>query len=114
AARLAPDDAARADVEERRAQLALKQNDLQGAMQHGERALRLVGRYVPKQNLVASLIVLYELGVQTLHTLFPRRFVGDRSLEGADADMFAIRVWNGLNGPYFFARGPVWVMWAHL
>lgn len=111
---LAPDQARRADIEERRAQLALKRGDLPDSIRCGENALRLVNRYVPRSRIVCMLIVLWEVLVQVFHTRFPRWFVGRRSLDGAEEEMFAIRVLNGLNGPYFFARGAVWVLWAHL
>lgn len=112
--RIATDRTMRADIEDRRAQLALKRGDVPAAIDHGERALRLLDRFVPRSRLVCVLIVLWEICVQILHTRFPRRFVGRRSLAGADEELFAIHVLNGLNGPYFFARGKIWVLWAHL
>ena len=115
---LAPDDLARADIEERRTQLALKIGDLTVAANHGERALRLIGRHVPRSSFVCTLIVLWQLAVQVLHTAFPGQFVGRRSAPDGDAraasDAFAMRIYHSLCAPYFFARGAVWALWAHL
>ena len=114
AAALADDDRDRADVAERQTQLALKRGDLPAATRHGERALRLVGRHVPRNTLFCLLVVLWEVLVQVLHTQLPELLVDRRPFEGADDEMFAIRVYNSLNGPYFFARSGLWVLWAHL
>ncbi|HWM85707.1 MAG TPA: ATP-binding protein [Kofleriaceae bacterium] len=111
---LAPDAAARADIEERRTQLALKKGDLAVAAQHGERALRLIGRPVPTRTWMCALIVVWQALVQLLHTRFARFFVGRRPPERAGEDLFAIRIYHGLTAPYFFARGAVWSLWAHL
>jgi two-component system sensor kinase len=114
AARLAADDAARADIEERRTQLALKRGDLRVAAEHGERALRLIGRRVPGGRARCALACLWQLLIQVLHTYLPRLFVGRRRPEQAGSDRFAIRVYHSITAPYFFARGAVWSMWAHL
>jgi two-component system sensor kinase len=112
--RLAPDDHARADIEERRTQLALKQGKLQVAIEHGEHALRLIRRHVPRSRLVCALVVLWQLLVQILHTWLPRLLLGRRPAERAGDDMFAAGIYHSLNAPYFFARGAVWAIWAHL
>jgi len=112
--RLAGDPTARAEIEERRAELALKRGDLRAAAGHGERALRLIGRRVPSGRIGCALIVLGQLAVQALHTTLPRLFVGKRRPDRAGDAMLAIRLYQGLTAPYFFARGAIWSLWAHL
>jgi two-component system sensor kinase len=73
-----------------------------------------MGRWVPRTKLGCVLWSLWELLVQVLHSCLPRLFVGRRSLEGAEDELFAIRIFHGLNGPYFFSRGVEWAGWAHL
>ncbi len=114
AARLADGDAARADVEERRAQLALKRGDVRVAAEHGERALRLIGRPVPRNRTACAFAVVWQALIQMLHTARPRLFVGRRPLERAGDEMFAIRIYHTITAPYFFSRGAVWSLWAHL
>jgi signal transduction histidine kinase len=113
---LAPDARTRAQAEERWSQLELKQAHLAGACAHAETALRLMGRWVPKGRLFITLWVLWELLVQVLHDRFPRVFVGRRKLEGrkVEDELFAVRVYHSLNGPYFFSKGAEWAAWAHL
>lgn len=111
---LAESAQARAEVEERRGQLELKRGDLREACRHAEAALRHAGRWVPRSTFTCTLLCLWEVLVQVLHTWLPRLFVGRRSLRGAERDLFAIRLYHSMNGPYFFARGAVWAMWAHL
>jgi len=111
---LAADGQARAEVAERRGQLELKRGELRAACQHAEAALRHAGRWVPRSTFACTLLCLWEVLIQMLHTWLPRLFVARRSLQSAARDLFAIRLYHSMNGPYFFARGAVWAMWAHL
>jgi two-component system sensor kinase len=113
---LAPDARTRAQAEERWSQLELKQARLAAACAHAETALRLMGRWVPKGRFFITLWCLWELFVQVLHDRFPRAFVGRRKLEGrrVEDELFAVRVYHSLNGPYFFSKGAEWAAWAHL
>ena len=110
---LAPDAAGRAGVEERRTQLAVKRGQLSAAADHGERALRLIGRRVPGSRLVCALLMLWQLMVQVLHTRLPR-LLGRRPLDRAGDDLAAVRIYQSLSAPYFFARGAVRALWVHL
>jgi signal transduction histidine kinase len=111
---VAGDDSARAEVEERRARLAIERGDSMGAIQHGERALQLIGRHVPRSALICTLIVLCEVLVQVAHTALPRWFVGRRSLAGAERELLAVRLYDGLEEPYRVRRGTMWGLWAQL
>jgi diguanylate cyclase (GGDEF)-like protein/PAS domain S-box-containing protein len=59
--------------------------------------------------------VLWEVAVQTSHTLFPgwirRR---QRSVEGADEELLAIRIYSRLAYVYWFHSGRIPCGWAHL
>jgi signal transduction histidine kinase len=110
----AADDAARADVEERRAKLALERGNPTGAIQHGEQALRLIGRSAPRSGFGCTLRVLWEVAVQVLHTALPSWFVGRRGIDGAERELLAVRIYEGLDEPYRIRRGTMWRLWAQL
>ncbi len=100
---LAESDAARAEVEGRLGELAFKQGDLQTASESIERALRLLGEWTRHSGLVR---LVWEGLFQVLHTLAPRWFLGRRSLENAQHDLLAIRLWSRQGYAYWFCRGP--------
>ena len=114
ALQVAGDDAARAEIEERRARLALERGNSSGAIQHGERALRLLRRHVPRSMLTCTLIVLWEVLVQVAHIALPSWFVGRRAPEGAERELLAVRVYEGLDEPYRLRRRVMWGLWAQL
>ena len=101
-----------AEVEERWAQLELKRGDLAAACRHGEAALRRIGRWVPAYAWSCTAATMWELAVQVLHSKLPALFVGRRAVD--DPELFALRLYHGLNGPYFFGKGVNWASWAHL
>ena len=107
-------DEARADVEERRARLATERGNPTGAIQHGEQALRLIGRGAPRTGFGCTLRVLWEVAVQMLHTALPRWFVGDRTTDGAERELLAVRIYDALDEPYAIRRGTMWGLWAQL
>ena len=92
---LAESDAARAEVEGMLGELAFKQGDLQTASESIERALRLLGEWTRHSGLVR---LAWEGLIQALHTLAPRWFLGRRSLENAQHDLLAIRLWSRQGG----------------
>jgi signal transduction histidine kinase len=111
---LAPSAEARAEVEERWAQLEVRRGDLLAACKHAESALRHVGRWVPRNKVVCTVGAAFEFAIQMLHSQFPRLFIGRRSLADAERDLFVIRLYHGMNAPYFFSKGAAWASWAHL
>ena len=52
--------------------------------------------------------------MQTLHTILPKLFLARRDLQGAEKELLAIRLYIALAYAYFFDRGKVPCLWAHL
>ena len=111
---LAKDNFTRAEIEGKLGELAFKQGDNQTGIEAVERSLRLLGRRVPSHTVVFLLFLLWEVLVQTLHTMFPKRLLARRSLAGTDNEMLAITLHIHLARAYFFDRGKVSSLWAHL
>jgi two-component system sensor kinase len=111
---LAEGPLSRARIEGKLGELAFKQDDLTSASQRIEKALRLLGRGVPRWGVVFLLLAAWESFVQMLHSLFPRWLTGRSSPEGAEADLLAVRLYGQLGHAYWFSRGTIPVLWAHL
>jgi two-component system sensor kinase len=110
---LARGDALQAKIEGKLGELAFKRGDVKNASETIERALRLLGRQVPRWSIAFYLLVVWEVLVQALHTLCPR-FLGRRPLAGADNELLAIRLYSRLAHLYWFHRGTVPALWSHL
>ncbi len=111
---LAEDVLDRARIEGRLGELAFKQDDLASASGRIERALGLLGRNVPRWGITFLALAAWESLVQTMHTLFPDWLVGRKPPERAEADLLAARLYGQLGHAYWFSRGTVPVLWAHL
>ena len=111
---LAEEDAARAQLVGKLGELAFKRGDVKTGSERTERALRLLGRRVPRRWLAFFLLMLWEVLVQSLHTLLPRLFLARRRLDGAGTEWLALRLYSRLAHLYWFHRGTVPALWAHL
>ena len=112
---LISDKVPRAAVEAKLGDVAFRQGDQRSARIHLEGALRLLGRWAPRRLAGFLVGLVWEMLVQTGHTLFPtvcrwRR----RSLDGADDVLLAIRIYSRLAFVYWFNSGRVPCGWAHL
>lgn len=105
-------DAAR--IEGKLGELAFKRGDIETASAALERGLRMLGYRAPKRAIAFKAWCLWEVLVQTLHTLFPRLFLERRSLDGADREFLAIHVYSRLAHAYWFQRGMIPTLWSHL
>ena len=94
--------------------LAFKRGDQVGARRHLERSLRGLGRWVPRTRLAFVVGAVWEVAVQAVHTLFPRRFLGRRPIEGNDQDFLAMRMYSRLAYVYWFHAGKMPCTWTHL
>ena len=114
AGRLAPDDVHRAEIEGKLGELAFKRGDVATASDAVERAVHLLGRRMPRRSIGFLLAALGEIIVQLLHTLAPRLFVARRRPEQAAAELLAVRLYSRLAYIYWFQRGRIPCLWAHL
>ncbi|MEW6583201.1 MAG: AAA family ATPase, partial [Actinomycetota bacterium] len=111
---LAGTAAQRAEIDGKLGELAFKRGDVGSASDAYERALRLLECRVPRGRVGFAAAALWEVAVQVAHTLLPRLFLARRTLDGADRELLVIRLYSRLAYPYWFARGAVPTLWAHL
>jgi two-component system sensor kinase len=111
---LAESAPAQAEVQRKLGELAFKRGDVATAADALERALAALGRSVPRGRAGMLLRAMKELAVQVLHTLLPRLFLARRRPEGAESELLAIRIYSRLAYAYWFKRGAVATLWAHL
>ena len=114
AAQLADDEFARAKVQGKIGELAFKRGDMESATLSFEATLRLLGRTVPRRAWLFLPLVLWEIGVQALHTLLPKVFVHRRKQAPTPAELLAFRMFSRLCHGYWFVRGQHQFLWAHL
>ena len=114
AARLADDVADRAEIEGKLGELAFKRGDVATAGEAVERAVRLLGRRMPRSSAGFLISAIGEIIVQLFHSLLPRLFLARRDAAGARAELLAVRLYSRLAYVYWFQKGRVPCLWAHL
>jgi two-component system sensor kinase len=114
AAALAEGSYAQAQIEGKLGELAFKRGDSEQATQSFERALRLLGRYVPRRFPMFLALFLWEALLQVAHTLAPGRLVGRRKTPPTPAETLAWRLYSRLAHGYWFVRSKIHVLWTHL
>jgi tetratricopeptide (TPR) repeat protein len=102
-----------ATIEGKIGELAFKRGDVRTAADATERALRMIGRQVPRRTGILLPLLVKELVVQTLHSLFPAFFVGRRPLEEGPTDLLASRLHSRLGYAWWFERGKIATLWTH-
>jgi signal transduction histidine kinase/CheY-like chemotaxis protein/tetratricopeptide (TPR) repeat protein len=104
----------RAEVTLKLGELAFKEDRKDRAIELWESALVSLGgkKITPSWRLPLS--VVREIGVQCLHTLFPRLLVGRRSGEPSASDRLIWRLHSRLAYAYWYVRGKVRVLHSHL
>ncbi len=111
---LARDGWAQAEIEGKLGELAFKRGDVKCATTRIERALRQLGRRVPRWSITLLLFVLWEVLVQVCHSLFPGLFLGRRQRDDFERERLALQLYSRLAHLYWFHRGTIASLWAHL
>ncbi|MCB9937185.1 MAG: response regulator [Planctomycetaceae bacterium] len=111
---LAKDDMGRAEIEGKLGILAFKEGDNTASCEALERSIRLLGRRIPSHTAGFLAGIAWEALVQALHTIFPKQFLARRSPQDAEKELRAIDLLVHLSRVYFFERGKVPCLWAHL
>ena len=70
----------------------------------GESRRRRSWRCIPRSSVVIFVFVMWEVLVQTLHTLLPRLFLARRPLEGAEKELIVMRLYSRLAHLYWCAN----------
>src|SRR5207247_6052212 len=79
-----------------------------------ERALRILGRRIPRHRGTMLLFLMWELLVQVGHSALPRIFVGRRPAGSGENDLLAARLHSRLGYAWWFERGKLPTLWTHL
>ena len=79
-----------------------------------EKGLQLLGRWVPAADATRGLGAAWEIAVQAGHTLLPKLWLARRPLEDSAEDMLAVHLYSRLAYGYWYHRGRMAVLWAHL
>ncbi len=114
AAGLGDGDYARAKIQGKIGELAFKRGDMESATLAFESTLRLLGKHVPRRIHWFLLLLVWEVAIQTLHTLLPRLFVHRRKRQPTPAELLGFRMFSRLAHGYWFVRGRFESLWAHL
>ena len=104
---------ARAELEGNVGELAFKRGDPRQAYVAISRGLRLLDRTVPRTRSGFFVQALREIVVQAAHTLLPGLLVA-RLPEATEAELVAVRLYSRLAYAFWFTRGAVPTLWAHL
>ncbi|HEX4941845.1 MAG TPA: AAA family ATPase [Actinomycetota bacterium] len=110
---LVPPGERAAEIESKIGELAFKRGDVRTGAASIERAIRMIGGRVPRRAMVLLPMLLGELLVQTLHSVWPAVFVGRRPLEDGANDLLASRFYGRLGYAWWFERGKVATLWTH-
>ena len=87
---------ARAKIQGKIGELAFKRGDMESATQAFEDTLRLLGKTVPRRMPLFLLLLVWEVAVQTLHTLLPAIFVHRRKRQPSPAELLEFRMFSRL------------------
>lgn len=104
----------RAKIDGKLGELFFKKGNTAAAGEALQRALGLLGQKIPNRFPALIGLCLWEMFVQTLHTLFPRFFLARRPLKGAEQELLRIHLFSRLAYAWWFERGAVPTLWAHL
>jgi two-component system sensor kinase len=105
---------ARAQIQGKLGELALKRGDMARAMGHFEEALRVLGRYVPRTMPMVLVLLVWAILVQALHTLLPSIFVHRRREPPDEAQRLALRLFSNLGHGYWYSRTKLECLCIHL
>ena len=114
AARLAETSYDRAHILGKQGELVFARGDKRLAVADFEEALRMLGTWVPRNNPVMVVKLLWEGGIQLLHTHFPSLLVHRRRRLPGAAERLRLRLFSNLAHGCWYCRSPLLGMWAHL
>ena len=114
ASHLSSDPLARAAVEAKRGEVSFRRGDQANSARQLEDALRRLGRWVPRHAVGFWVGAIWELLVQTAHSLLPRILVRTESRDMSARDRLTLHVYSRLAYTYWFRSGRVRCAWAHL
>lgn len=112
AAERAVNPESRATIEGKLGEVAFRRGDQAAACKQLELALHGLGRWVPGNAIAFAVATVWELLVQAIHTIAPWSVRRRRSATATDR--LAMRFYSRLAYAYWFRKGRVPCLWAHL
>jgi two-component system sensor kinase len=97
-----------ASIAGKRAALAFKRGDMEGAINEYDRALRLLGLRIPWNRWWVRVLLGWEIVVQVLHSLLPQLLVGRCGRLPDEQERLALRLLSGLAHGCWYARSKPW------
>ncbi|MCA9134233.1 MAG: hypothetical protein KDA45_13790, partial [Planctomycetales bacterium] len=76
--------------------------------------MRTLGRRVPQNLIVVFALLVYEAGIQLLHTCFPRLLLHRLRRPPSETERLAITLCSKLAHGYWFCRTKLQCLWMHL
>ncbi len=95
-------------------ELHFKRGDMEEAIRHFESALRSQGEKVPKWSGLATLMLVWEVVVQTLHTVLPGMFLHRVRRQPDASERLTMRLLSHLAHGCWYSRRRVLLLWSHL
>ena len=113
---LTTDDQVLARIDSKLGYLCFKSGDMEDSATHLEKALSELGSPPPTNIAIQTLAVVKELLVQSLHTWLPAMFTQrrDPDTDTGRRDLFRAYIYQLLSYPYWWKKGPIPNLWAHL
>jgi two-component system sensor kinase len=102
-----------AQIEGKLGDVAFRRGDVKAASEALERAVRLVGKRVPRSTMAFGIRLVWEAFIQGLHSLLPAVFLARRNGPPPEQESLAIRLYSRLAYVYWFHRGKIPCAWAH-
>ena len=113
AAKLADSSFDRAQVIGKQGELAFKRGDMETATVKIEESIRGLGALVPRSALALTVMFVYELAVQVIHTAFPRMFIERKKRVPNAKERLRLHLGSRYAQACWFARSKARCMWTH-
>jgi two-component system sensor kinase len=114
AAQIAEGAFAKAQIQGKLGELAFKRGNPDLALHHSEISLHLLGKPVPKRLPVFALLLLWEIFIQVLHTIFPFYFVHRLKRLPTDPERLTLTLFSDVTHGAWYCRSKIVCLWAHL
>jgi signal transduction histidine kinase/CheY-like chemotaxis protein/tetratricopeptide (TPR) repeat protein len=103
-----------AQIKGKLGELAFRRGDVETAACAFEESLRLLHQKVPKNRFLLIAWLLWEIGIQVLHTVFPRYFRGRVKQVPTGEVRLAIHLYSRLAHAYWYFQSKGHVLWTHM
>ena len=110
---LATDNYDQVRVLDKMSELAFKRGNMEESTQYIEQAMSKAGCRLPRVSMIYYVLLLWEMLIQGLHSLFPFIFVGRLQRKPTPVEALRIRLHSRYAHAIWFTRPKAWCMWTH-